>query len=289
MKKKIKVALLALLYLGAVAMVVAATLGVDIPVLNPKGWVAMKQRNLIVIATLLMLIVVAPVCIMTLFFAWKYRASNTKAKYRPDWDYHVVAESIWWGFPCLIILFLSILCWKSSHELDPFKPLNADKKPIKIQVVALQWKWLFIYPEEKIATLNFVQFPEQTPVSFEITSDAPMNSFWIPQLGGQIYAMSGMTSKLHLIADEVGNFRGVSANISGRGFAGMTFVAKSSTQEDFDAWVKSVQKLKSGLDLEEYHQLAEPSEYNPVASYVLEDDGLFDWIVMKYMMPQDKK
>ena len=156
---------------------------------------------------------------------------------------------------------------------------------MKIQVVALQWKWLFIYPEEGIATVNFIQFPVDTPVNFEITADAPMNSFWIPQLGGMIYAMPAMRSKLHLIANEMGDFRGVSANLSGTGFAGMTFVAKSSSQADFEEWVHSVRHSNRTLTSESYNQLAMPSQNNPVASYVLLDNNLFEEILMKYMPP----
>jgi cytochrome o ubiquinol oxidase subunit II len=257
----------------------------DIAVLNPKGMIALKERKLIITVTLLMLIVVIPVYILTFIFAWKYREGNAKAKYDPDWDHNHVAESIWWAIPCGIVLVLAIIAWKSSHELDPFKPLVSSTQPIKIQVVALQWKWLFIYPEQNIATVNFIQFPEQTPINFEITADAPMNSFWIPQLGGQIYAMPGMRTKLHLIANAVGSFRGSSANLSGRGFSGMKFIAKACSEADFHQWVESMKQSPNLLSLDEYHQLAMPTEDNPVASYVLKEENLFDWIVMRYMMP----
>jgi cytochrome o ubiquinol oxidase subunit 2 len=160
-------------------------------------------------------------------------------------------------------------------------------KPIKIQVVALQWKWLFIYPEHNIASLNFFQFPEQTPLEFAITADAPMNSFWISQLGGQIYAMPGMNSKLHLIANETGEFRGSSANLSGEGFAGMHFIAKSSTHADFDQWVESVKSSSNTLDKESYRKLALPSKNNPPEIYVLKDIHLYNQIIMRYMMPPE--
>ncbi len=256
-----------------------------VDVLNPKGWVALKQRDLIIFSTLMMLIVVIPVFILTFVFLWRYREGNEKAKYNPDWNHSHLAESIWWGIPCLIILVLSIICWKSTYQLDPFKPLETGKKPVKIQVVALQWKWLFIYPEQQIATVNFFQIPEQRPIHFEITSDAPMNSFWIPQLAGQVFAMSGMRTKLHLIADEVGEFRGCSANISGKGFSGMHFIAKASTEADFDGWVQEVAGAPGQLGWAEYTQLAKPSEDDPVALYRLTDGDLFDQIIMKYMAP----
>jgi cytochrome o ubiquinol oxidase subunit 2 len=252
-------------------------------VLDPAGWVALRERRLLYITTLLMLIVVIPVCVLTVYVAYKFRKSNKEAKYAPNWDYSLLVESIWWGIPCIIIAILSILTYQSCHELDPFRPIQRDAKPLSIQVVALQWKWLFIYPEENIATVNYVQFPKDRPLQFEITSDAPMNSFWIPRLGGQIYAMPGMRTKLHLIADSIGDFPGSSANLSGKGFSGMRFVASASTQEGFDRWVSRVKKQSAKLDQSAYELLAKPSENNPVATYVLAEKKLFDQIIMKYM------
>jgi cytochrome o ubiquinol oxidase subunit II len=285
MKKIIKIAILILLLVVAVALSVVFISSHDIPVLNPKGMIGTKERDLIITASLLMLIVVIPVFILTWFFAWRYRESNVKTKHAPDWEHNTIAEYCWWGVPLIIIVILATITWRSSHELNPFTPIETGKKPMVIQVVALDWKWLFIYPEQKIATVNFVQFPVQTPINFEITSDAPMNSFWIPQLGGQIYAMPAMRTKLHLIANEIGSFRGASANISGIGFAGMTFTAKSSSREDFDQWVQSVEQSPKQLSLDEYQRLVEPSEYDPVSSYVLLQEDLFDRILMKYMAP----
>lgn len=254
----------------------------DIAVLNPKGMIGEKESDLIITASLLMLIIVVPVLILTGFFAWRYREENVKAKHAPDWEHNYIAEYCWWGIPFVIIVILAVITWKSSYELNPFKPLETDKKPVTIQVVALQWKWLFLYPEQGIATINFVQFPEKTPINFEITSDAPMNSFWIPQLGGQIYAMPAMRSKLHLIASEAGNFRGVSANISGTGFAGMVFTAKASSEREFNQWIQSIKQGKKPLMWDGYNQLVEPSEYVPPASYVLMQPDLFDRVLMKY-------
>lgn len=285
--KKYKIALIVLLSLGALFWCAMLLKGVNVAVMNPKGLIASKQRDLIITATLLMLIVVIPVFLLTIFISWKYRAGNKEAKYSPDWDHNSKAEMVWWGFPLIIILVLSIVTWKWTHDLDPFKPIQSDAKPMTVQVVALRWKWLFIYPEHGIASVNFVQFPEQVPIKFEITSDAPMNSFWIPQLGGQIYAMPGMMSQLNLIADEQGIFSGSSANLSGKGFAGMRFVAKASSQAEFDKWVVSVQGSSQSLNREEYKRLAEPSEYNQPAFYLLQDDGLFNWSIMKYTMPTE--
>lgn len=247
--------------------------------------IALRQKQLIIFATLLMLIVVIPVFIITLFFIWRYKASNIKAKYTPDSAHNYIAECFWWGIPFIIIIILGIVTYTSSHELNPFKPIDTGKKSMVIQVVALEWKWLFIYPEENIATINFIQFPEHTPLDFEITADAPMNSFWIPQLGGQIYAMPAMRSKLHLIAHESGDYRGSSAQLSGLGFAGMSFIAKASSQADFDRWVQSVKQSGKSLTLEEYDRLVAPSEHVKPAFYVLKEKDLFDQIIIKYITP----
>ena len=289
MKKKYLFAFFILLFVGLGLLIAFSVQSADVLVLQPKGLIAGKEKDLLILATLLMLIVVIPVFFLTFFIVWRYRASNTKAKYTPDWSHSHLFESIWWGFPFVIVIALSIVTWKACHELDPFKPLDVTTKPVPIQVVALQWKWLFIYPEHNIATVNFVQFPEKTPLNFEVTADAPMNSFWIPQLGGQIYAMPAMRTKLHLIADAPGEFTGSSANLSGKGFAGLRFTAKASSQEDFDEWVQSVKQSSPSLTLDAYNTLIEPSERNPVGYYVLKEEGLFDHIVMKYMMPEETR
>lgn len=258
-----------------------------ISVLFPKGIIALKERNLLFIIQALMLIIVIPVYILTFVFSWKYRATNPKATYDPDLVDHKVAEIIWWGLPLVLTLIVCWLTWVKTHELDPFKPLVSDKKEITIQVVALQWKWLFIYPDQKIATMNYLQIPEKTPIRFEITADAPMNSFWIPDLGGQIYAMPKMKTVLNLIADQKGNFRGSSANLSGEGFAEMHFVTKASSEEDYIKWIASVKKSQKFLNFEEFNKLALPSQNNPVELYVLRDENLFEQIIMKYMHPQE--
>lgn len=287
MKKSFKVAFIALICLGAIAASAYFILTSDIVVLDPKGWIGMKEADLIVTSSLLMLIVVIPVYILTWFFAWKYRAGRD-ARHDPDWEHNYIVEYCWWGVPLIIVAVLAIICWKSSHELNPFKPLESDKKAIQIQVVALQWKWLFIYPEQGIATVNFVQFPEKTPVNFEITADAPMNSFWIPQLGGQIYAMPAMRTKLHLIADEVGSYRGLSSNISGTGFAGMTFIAKASSDADFQQWVNEAKRSGKTLKFADYLKLVAPSENVPVSTYSLGDKDLFEQIMDQYEPPKKK-
>ncbi len=285
MRKSFKIAMLVLVALGLLAACGVYLGQQNIAVLEPKGIIGMKEKDLMVTASLLMLIVVVPVFILTWVFAWKYRETNEKAKHTPDWEHNSLAECCWWGVPVVIIAILAVLTWKSSHELNPFTPIESEKEPITIQVVALQWKWLFLYPEQGIAAVNFVQFPENTPVEFEITADAPMNSFWIPQLGGQIYAMPGMQSKLHLMANEIGEYRGSSSNISGDGFAGMVFTAKVTSEEEFAAWVAQVKQSDKVLDWHGYEQLALPSSYAPVSYYVLQQRNLFQQVLMKYMAP----
>lgn len=255
---------------------------VDFQVLNTQGEVAHKQRDLIIFTLILSLFVVIPVFVLLFGIAWRYREGNTKAKYRPDWDGNALAETIWWGLPCIIILILSVVIWNSSHELDPYRKLQASAKPINVQVVALQWRWLFIYPDEKIATINDLRFPEQTPVNFTISADAPMNSFWIPKLGGMVYAMNGMSTKLHLSADTVGEYKGSSSNLSGKGFSGMTFTARSLTQADYNSWIRQSKKAPA-LDWQGYEQLAKPTEKTGTQVFTLSDDTLYDKIIGKYM------
>jgi len=287
MSKKYKIAVSVLISLGAiVAGGILLLRGNTIAVLNPKGSIAQEQFDLIILTSLLSLIIIVPVFGLTFYIAWKYRVGNKKAAYRPDWDRSRLAESIWWLIPSALILVLAAITWKTTHDLDPYKPIASTTEPITIQVVALEWKWLFIYPQQDIATVNYIQFPEDTPINFELTADAPMNSFWIPQLGGQVYTMAGMQTKLHLMADEPGDFRGSSANLSGEGFAGMKFTASSTTKETFDQWVQSVKKSSNKLTLDAYYNLARPSKNNKTTEYATRDENLYDTVMMKYMMPE---
>lgn len=287
--KKTFVVILSLLVVAGLAALLGLYVSThSVPVLEPKGLISAQERELIITCSLLMLIVVIPVLILTFIFAWRYREGSDKGKHTPDWEHNYIAEMCWWGVPFVIIVILAVITWKTSHELNPFKPIEARKKGIEIQAVALNWKWLFIYPEEGIATINEVQFPEKTPINFEITADAPMNSFWIPQLGGQIYAMPAMRSKLYLMANEEGTFSGRSSNISGKGFSGMVFTAKSRSDEGFREWVEEVKRSGKELDQTTYQALVEPSEYVPVSYYVLTDPDLFDQIITKYKAPEKK-
>jgi cytochrome o ubiquinol oxidase subunit 2 len=269
--------------LAALAFMLA---GCEGGVLDPKGQVGIDEKNLIIMATLLMLIVVIPVIFMTLYFAWKYRDGRDKEIYAPKWAHSTAIEVVVWVVPIIIVIILGVITWNSTHDLDPYKPLAHDAKPVKVEVVSLDWKWLFIYPEYGIASVNELAFPANVPVNFKITSDTAMNSFFIPQLGSQIYSMVGMATKLHLIANEPGTFEGISANYSGAGFAGMKFNAIATANAgDFDAWVAKVKQQGNTLDVERYKQLAEKSENNPVQYYGSVQKGMFNYIVMQYMHP----
>jgi cytochrome o ubiquinol oxidase subunit 2 len=214
--------------------------GGDMVLLNSKGPVAEGQSNLMMIAIYLMLLVVIPSIIMALWFGWKYRASNKDADYKPTWAHSTAIEIIVWGIPVIIIGILAWLTWWGSHKYDPYRPLESDKAPLTVQVIAEQFKWVFIYPEQNIATVNELRFPEKTPLSLRITSNFTMNSFFIPALSGQIYAMAGMQTHLNMLADETGEFRGFSSNYSGYGFSQMHFKAHSVTDAQFANWVESV-------------------------------------------------
>lgn len=257
--------------------------GCNLEVLSPKGDVGMQEKSLILTALGWMLIVVIPVIVLTLVFAWRYRATNTKATYAPTWAHSTAIEAVIWIIPCLIIAVLGTITWRTSHTLDPYKPLDSKVKPITIQVVSLDWKWLFIYPDYGVASVNELAFPANVPVKFEITSDSVMNSFFIPQLGSQIYAMAGMETQLNLIANEQGSFAGLSSNYSGAGFSDMHFNALATSQQGFDDWVKKAKASSINLDAQSYHALTVPSEKTPVAYYASVKPDLFHDIIHQYM------
>lgn len=257
----------------------------NIPLLEPRGPIAEKERNLILFAAALSLVVVIPVFSMAIFIAWKYRESNTEAKYMPEFDHSPTLETAWWVIPGVLITILSVVAWNSSHALDPYRPLASNVAPLNVEVVALDWKWLFIYPQQNIASVNRLEIPVNTPIAFQITSDAPMNSFWIPQLSGQIYAMPGMSTQLHMAASKSGVYNGYSANISGVGFAGMTFKTVATTQGQFVDWAQAAHQERNQLSLAAYKQLARPSEYNPTTYYSSVEQNLYTTIIAKYLVP----
>ncbi len=259
--------------------------GCQSALLDPKGLVGVREKELIITSLLLMLIVVIPVILMTIYFAYKYRASNTEVEYAPEWSHSTKIELVVWTIPIIIIAILAVITWRSTHELEPSVPLKSDVKPITIEVVSLDWKWLFIYPEQKIATVNYVAFPKDVPVTFKVTSDNIMNSFFIPQLGSQIYAMPGMVTRLHLIANHEGEYKGISSSYSGAGFSHMKFKADAlSDEQSFDQWVAKVKQQPQTLQaFSDYQALAKPSEDVPVTYYSHIPQDLFQSVVMQHM------
>jgi len=256
---------------------------VNMGVLDPKGTIAKQQLDLMIIASILCLIVLVPVLVLTFWFAWRYRQkAHNDAAYKPNWSHSGKIETVMWGVPIVIILILAIVTVQYSHKLEPSKPIESDAKAITIEVTSLDWKWLFTYPDQGIATVNFVEFPANVPVHFKLTADSPMNSFWIPQLGGQIYTMSGMAMNLNLMADEPGEYPGKGANFTGEHFGKMGFIAKATTQEEFDKWVADVKASSPALTQQGYDELAEPGVIDTAQTYSSFPDGLFDRIVNKY-------
>ncbi len=257
-------------------------------VMAPSGDIAMQQRDLIVISTVLMLLIIIPVIFLTLFFAWRYRRSNTAATYAPEWHHSTRLEIVIWAAPLAIIIALGAVTWISTHKLDPYRPLDrldaqraipADTKPLNVEVVALDWKWLFFYPELGIATVNELAAPVDRPINFKITASSVMNSFYIPALAGQIYAMPGMETKLHAVINREGEYEGFSANYSGAGFSHMRFKFHGLTQDGFDAWVAQVKQQGTMLNRDAYLKLEKPSEKEPVRYYAGADADLYNAIL----------
>lgn len=253
----------------------------DAPILSPKGPIALAERDILFRAFAIMMIVVIPVIVMTFWFAWRYRASNTKARYELEWQSARI-DAVTWIVPALIVTSLGVHVWLYSHALDPYKPLRASAKPLEVQVVAQDWKWLFVYPEQGIATVNELAIPSGVPVTLKITSDTVMNSFFIPTLGGQIYAMAGMQTQLNLLAGEPGRFIGRNTQYSGRGFPDQHFAVIAMTPANFDAWLKQVKASPQKLDRATYAELAKPSAAHPVVHYSTVEAGLFDGIIRKF-------
>lgn len=256
-----------------------------VAVLSPVGTIADEQKQLMVFASLLSIIVIVPVFTMLAIIVWRYRAGNKRARYTPEWDGNRLLEAVWWLIPLVLIAVLSVIIWTSSHRLDPYRRIATNHKQLEVQVIALEWKWLFIYPEQNVATINYLPLPTNQPVHFTITADAPMNSFWIPRLGGQVYAMSGMSTQLSLMASTSGTYDGSSANLSGEGFAGMKFTAAAMSDADFTAWAKRASQTSPSLTSDVYAELAKPSKNAPRSVFTDVAPGLYDTVVMSYMMP----
>ncbi|MDM0115827.1 ubiquinol oxidase subunit II [Variovorax sp. J22R133] len=274
---------------GLLLLPVILLAGCGTVVLNASGDIAVQQGRLIVVSTVLMLLIIVPVIALTVFFAWRYRESNKDAPYSPEWDHSTQLELAIWAAPLLIIIALGAVTWISTHTLDPYRDLRRlddkrsipqDAKPLVVEVVALDWKWLFIYPEQGIATVNELAAPVDRPIRFKITASSVMNSFYIPALAGQIYAMPGMETKLHAVINAPGEYEGFSANFSGAGFSHMRFKFHGLATADFDKWVQTAKSGNGGeLNRAGYLKLEQPSEKEPVRRYASVAPDLYSAIV----------
>jgi cytochrome o ubiquinol oxidase subunit 2 len=256
-------------------------------VLDPKGPIAWGERQILFNSLGIMLAIVIPTILGTLAVAFWYRASNRRARYRPDFEYSGRLELLVWSIPAMTVLLVGGVAWVGAHDLDPRKAISSTVKPVTVQVVSLDWKWLFIYPEQGIASVNHLTIPVGTPVSFELTSASVMNSFFVPQLGSQIYTMSGMTTHLWLQADQLGTYPGLSANFSGEGFADMHFNVDAVTPEQFSGWVAAARGSGPVLDAATYADLLKPSQAVVPYTYRSVAPDLFYDVTRAAMMTDD--
>ena len=254
-------------------------------ILDPKGIVGIAQKTILIDSLAIMLAIVVPTIAATFAFAWWFRASNTRATYLPDWEYSGRIELIVWAIPLLVIVLLGGVAWIGSHELDPAKPLASNTPPLEVQAVALDWKWLFIYPDQRIASVNQLVVPAGTPIHFSLTSASVMNAFFVPQLGSMIYTMSGMTTQLHLQADAPGTFRGLSSHFSGDGFSDMHFDVQAVPAERFAAWVDATRDKGPALDANSYTALAKQSMNTRPFTFGAADPEFFTKIVTQELPP----
>jgi cytochrome o ubiquinol oxidase subunit 2 len=251
--------------------------------LDPKGPIALAERDLLFSATTLMLIIVVPVFVMTFWIVLRYRASVQNPNYRPDWDGSSSIEAAIWLIPAALVIAIGTMVWQSAHKLDPYRALSSDQPTLDVQVIALDWKWLFIYPDHNIATINELVFPVNAPLRLTMTSDTVMNSLAIPALAGQIYVMAGMKTELNLMASEVGTYAGRNIQYSGDGFPGQTFDAIALSEGEFNQWVATARLSPTALDTETYASIARPSKSNAVERYRSVAPQLFESVIMKYM------
>ena len=254
-------------------------------VLDPQGPIGAANRLILLDALGIMLVIVVPTIVAILLFGWWFRASNTRARYRPDFVYSGGIEIVVWSIPILVILFLGGVIWIGSHALDPFKPISSPDKPAEVQVVSLDWKWLFIYPDQGVASINELVVPAGVPVHFSLTSASVMNMFFVPQLGSMIATMNGMVTQLHLAADKPGEFYGQSAQYSGGGFSDMNFMVRAVPQDAFAQWVATARQSGSALDRTSYLALCQQSKNLTPFTYRSVDGSLFDAIVSQQLPP----
>ena len=272
----------------AILLLSAATLGgCGGGVLDPKGPIASTERLILLNSTGIMLAIVVPTMFATLAVAFWFRSSNTRATYLPEFNYSGRLEMLVWSIPIMTVLLVGGVAWVGSYDLDPPRPIASTVKPVRVQVVSLDWKWLFIYPNEGIASVNHLTVPVGTPISFELTSSGVMNSFFVPQLAGQIYTMAGMVTRLHLLADHTGTYRGMSANYSGAGFSDMYFSVDAVPAERFAQWVAETRGAEPVLDEHAYADLVKPTEAVTPSTYRAVTPDLFSSILSGGKRPND--
>ncbi len=285
-KRSFKLApILAAIFVSLEAVVLAVLIlnTKNFAVFNPSGPIAHEQLGLIIFYLLFLSLVAVAALLLLYFFAWKYRETNQNATYDANTKHGKFFAFSIWALPSAFMVILVLVMLPATHQLEPRKNIASTVKPLRIQVVAMRWKWVFIYPEQHIATVNYVQVPTNTPVVFELSADeAPMSSFWVPNLGGQLYAMTGHVNTLNLLADKPGDYPGSSAELNGAGFTGMKFTAHADSQESFDSWVKQVKLSPEILDSAEYSKLLKPTENNQVVTYAIAQTNLFDNMLAKY-------
>ncbi|WP_339109477.1 ubiquinol oxidase subunit II [Thioclava sp. GXIMD4216] len=261
----------------------ASLAGCQYEVLAPSGWVAVQERNLLLISTVLMLLIIVPVIVMTVYFPWKYRHDrDDTSDYEPEWAHSTKLEVIVWGAPIIIVAILGVFLAIYTYRLDPYRPLDHTENmgaPVEVEAVSLDWKWLFIYPEQGVASVNELVIPEGRPINMKLSGSTVMNTFWVPALTGMVYSMAGMETQLHFIADTTGDFQSRSAHYSGPGFSKMTFTTHSVTDADFDAWVEKAKAQGQPLTRASYLQLEQPSIAAPISYYNSVEDNLFNRIV----------
>lgn len=277
--------LLALIVVGFAVVGLAGCSELSLGMLNPKGLIAYEERKLFFDTLALMLIVVLPVIIMSFAFAYHYQVSHRIRDYKPNWSHSYFLEALWWGIPCVIIVVLAILTWKKTYELDPYhKIAGHDEKPLLVQAIALPWKWLFIYPEENIATVNYLVVPAGRQVEYWITADnVPMSAFFVPQLGSQIYAMTGMRTRLHLVSNQPGVYEGLNTQYNGDGFSDMHFPVYVVDTAGMQKWVDGVKQSTKQLNDASYSKLLNPSEGNRPQFFAGVPQDLFNNVIMTYM------
>jgi cytochrome o ubiquinol oxidase subunit 2 len=256
------------------------------PLLDPHGPIGQSELELIVTAFLIMLIPVVPVIVMTFWFAWRYRAARPEAAPAPSRSEHKI-EWVVWTVPAAIVIALGVLSWVTTHRLDPYAAIVSPAKPIRIEAIALDWKWLFIYPDEHIATVNQLVIPTKVPVSFRITSNTVMASFFIPRLGSQVYAMAGMQTRLHLLANKPGSYTGMNSQFSGAGFPEMHFGVAATSETAYRRWLQQVKQGSATLDMRRFDLLAQPTAHSQVQRFASVQPGLFNSVIQRYHPASD--